>query len=64
MTFAEIFILVLVISLFFYFMNPLRRQIESRLYKAFRSQSKTKKKHVDIQLTPNDYTKKENKPHE
>ncbi len=64
MTFAEILIVGLVISLFFYFMNPLRRRLENRLYEAFRSQSNFPKNHNDIQLKPSDYTKKDNKPHE
>ena len=64
MTFAEIFILLLVITLVFYFLNPLRRRLENRLYKAFRSKSNSKKKHADIPLRSNDYTKKENIPNE
>jgi hypothetical protein len=64
MTFAEILILGLVIALVFYILNPLRRRLETRLYKAFRSQSNSPKKHNDIQLKPSDYTKKDNLPHE
>ena len=64
MTFAEIFLFIILVALFFFLMNPLRRRLETRLYKLFRNRSNSKKKHVDILLNPSDYTKKEKTPHE
>jgi hypothetical protein len=64
MTFAELFIFALIIILFFYFLNPLRKRLEIHLYKIFRGKKNSSKKHNDIPLNRNDYTKKENTPHE
>ena len=64
MTFAEILILILIIALFFYLLNPLRRRLENRLYKAFRGKKSSHKKQNDIPLRPDQYSKKENTPNE
>ena len=59
MTFLELLLIVVLISFFIYLMKPFQKRLESRLYKIFRNKSKFNKKHPDIPLTPNDYTKKE-----
>ena len=59
MTFAEIFIFIALVALFFYLMNPLRRLLEKRIYKIFRGKKHSKSKHPDIILNSGDYTKKE-----
>lgn len=62
MTFAEIFIFVLLVVVFFIILNPIRRRIEHYIYKTLHIPKKNI--HNDVPLTPNDYTKKEDKKNE
>ena len=59
MTFAELFILIATVAVLCFFMTPLQRVLESRLYKFFRSKNRQAGKPV-IDIT--DYSKKGRKP--
>jgi len=56
MTFAEIFVLIAVGYLLYRLMNPLRRRLESRMNRFFRSKTHRKERPI-IDIT--DYSKKD-----